>query len=92
MSQQDIGVFDPPGQPFQPPSLSSRSAPTTSARSVLDLVIWGARISLLVGFAATVMTMTVGAAVGIAGGYYGGRTDGVLNAFTNWFLVIRGSR
>ena len=34
------------------------------------------------------MTMTVGAAVGITGGYYGGRVDSVMNAFTNWFLVI----
>jgi peptide/nickel transport system permease protein len=88
VSQQDIGVFDPPGQPLQPPSLEFPLGTDDFGRSVLDLVIWGARISLLVGFTATVMTMTVGAAVGIAGGYYGGRTDSVLNAFTNWFLVI----
>jgi peptide/nickel transport system permease protein len=88
VSPQDIGVIDPPGEPFQPPSLEFPLGTDDFGRSVLDLVIWGSRISLLVGFAATVMTMTVGAAVGIAGGYFGGRTDTVLNAFTNWFLVI----
>ena len=88
VSPQDIGVIDPPGQPFQPPSLEFPLGTDDFGRSVLDLVIWGSRISLAVGFAATVMTMTVGAAVGIAGGYFGGRTDTVLNAFTNWFLVI----
>ena len=51
-------------------------------------MIHGSRISLLVGFAATVVTMVVGTTVGIAGGYYGGRVDTVMNAFTNWFLVI----
>ncbi len=51
-------------------------------------MIYGSRISLLVGFAATVMTMTVGAGVGIIGGYYGGKTDTLMNALTNWFLVI----
>lgn len=88
VSQQDIGVSNPPGQPLQPPSWAFPLGTDDFGRSVLDLVIWGARISLLVGFTATVMTMTVGAAVGIAGGYFGGRADSVLNAFTNWFLVI----
>ena len=88
VSPQDIGVIDPPGKPFQPPSLEFPLGTDDFGRSVLDLVIWGSRISLMVGFAATVMTMTVGAAVGIAGGYFGGRADTVLNAFTNWFLVI----
>jgi peptide/nickel transport system permease protein len=45
-------------------------------------------VSLVVGFAATVMTMVIGASVGIAGGYLGGKADGVLNLLTNWFLVI----
>jgi peptide/nickel transport system permease protein len=57
-------------------------------RSVLGMLIYGARISLLVGFTATIGTMLIGSVVGIAAGYYGGRVDTLLNAFTNWFLVI----
>ena len=88
VAPEDLKVATAPGEPLQPPSLEFPLGTDDFGRSVLDLVIYGSRISLLVGFAATVMTMVVGAAVGIAGGYYGGRTDGVLNAFTNWFLVI----
>jgi peptide/nickel transport system permease protein len=88
VSPEDLSVSDPPGEPFQPPSLDFPLGTDDFGRSVLDLVIYGSRISLAVGFAATVMTMTVGASVGIIGGYYGGRTDTVMNALTNWFLVI----
>jgi peptide/nickel transport system permease protein len=88
VSEEDIGVNDPPGAPFQSPSFEFPLGTDDFGRSILDLVIYGSRISLLVGFAATVITMVVGATVGIAGGYYGGRVDSALNAFTNWFLVI----
>ena len=88
VGREDIGVSDPPGLPFQSPSADFPLGTDDFGRSVLDLVIYGSRVSLLVGFAATVMTMTVGAAVGIIGGYYGGKTDSLMNALTNWFLVI----
>jgi len=88
VSPEDLVPATAPGPPQQPPSSEFLLGTDYFGRSVLDLVIYGSRISLLVGFAATVMTITVGAGVGIAGGYYGGRTDSVLNALTNWFLVI----
>jgi peptide/nickel transport system permease protein len=76
-----------PGQPFEPPPAYVLGT-DNFGRPVLALLIDGARVSLVVGFAATVMTMVIGAGVGIAGGYLGGKADGVLNLFTNWFLVI----
>jgi peptide/nickel transport system permease protein len=85
---EDLSVSSPPGLPFQPPSREFWLGTDNFGRSVLDLVIYGSRISLLVGFAATAVTMVVGTAVGITGGYKGGAVDGLLNAFTNWFLVI----
>jgi peptide/nickel transport system permease protein len=88
VSPDDLKPATAPGISFQPPSSEFPLGTDDFGRSVLDLVIYGSRISLLVGFAATVMTMVVGTAVGIAGGYYGGRVDTVMNAFTNWFLVI----
>jgi len=58
-------------------------------RSVLDLLIAGARVSLLVGITAAIGAMLIGAVVGISAGYFGGtKIDTVLNAVTNWFLVI----
>ena len=88
VSDEELSVSSPSGAPFERPSAEFPLGTDDFGRSVLDLVIYGSRISLLVGFAATVMTMTVGAAVGITGGYYGGRVDSIMNAFTNWFLVI----
>jgi peptide/nickel transport system permease protein len=88
VERDGLGASSPPGLPLQPPSIEFPLGTEYFGRSVLDLVIFGSRISLLVGFAATVMTMTVGTTVGIAGGYFGGRIDTVMNALTNWFLVI----
>jgi len=84
-----IGVIHPPGKPFQPPSLSHFWLGTDNwGRPIVALLIVGARVSLVVGFSATLVTMLLGAGIGIIGGYYGGKTDAALNALTNWFLVI----
>jgi len=88
VSPEDLSVSTPVGLPFEPPSREFWLGTDNFGRSVLDLVIYGSRISLLVGFAATAVTMIIGTAVGITGGYKGGAVDSLLNAFTNWFLVI----
>jgi peptide/nickel transport system permease protein len=57
-------------------------------RSVAAQFVWGSRVSLFVGFAATVLTVGIGSVVGIASGFFGGRTDSVLMRLTDWFFVI----
>ncbi|HXP22016.1 MAG TPA: ABC transporter permease [Streptosporangiaceae bacterium] len=64
-------------------------------RSVLTELIWGSRISLLIGFAATLLSMVIGAVIGIVAGHFGtlnswfGRqSDNVLMRVTDWFLVV----
>jgi peptide/nickel transport system permease protein len=44
-------------------------------RDYLSRVIYGARISLLIGFAVMVISGLIGAALGLAAGYFGGRVD-----------------
>lgn len=85
---EDLNVSTPVGLPFEPPSGSFLLGTDDFGRSIVDLLIYGSRISLLVGFAASVVTMLVGTVVGITGGYFGGKIDVLMNAFTNWFLVI----
>jgi peptide/nickel transport system permease protein len=57
-------------------------------RSIMTQFIWGARISLLVGLAATVLAMLIGSVVGIVAGFFGGWFEAVLMRLTEWFLVI----
>jgi len=76
------------GPILAPPSWEYPLGTDDLGRSVLTLTIWGARISLLVGLCATVVSMVVGSALGILSGYRGGWTDRVLMRLTDWFLVI----
>jgi peptide/nickel transport system permease protein len=55
---------------------------------MVTLLIWGMRVSLVVGFAATFVSMVIGGAVGVVAGYFGGHTDNVLMRITDYFLVI----
>lgn len=83
-----LDVTQATGQPFEPPSLEYPLGTDDSGRSVLALVVWGARISLLVGLAATVIAMFIGTTVGISAGHFRGFFGGTLDRVTDWFLVI----
>ena len=76
------------GPPLAAPSLAYPFGTDLFGRSVLSLTIWGTRVSLLVGFAASAIAVAIGVGVGLTAGYVGGRVDGALNAVANWFLVI----
>ncbi len=47
-------------------------------RDMLSAIMYGARVSLLVGFAAVVFAMLVGVTLGLLAGYLGGRVDSLL--------------
>jgi peptide/nickel transport system permease protein len=57
-------------------------------RSVWAQFVWGSRVSLFVGLAATILTIFIGSVVGIVSGFIGGKLDGALMRLTEWFLVI----
>lgn len=82
-----------------PPALGSADAPLADpswkyplgtdevARDVLALVAYGGRISLVVGFLATLISVGIGTLVGIVAGYNGRRIDTFLMRVTDFFLV-----
>ncbi len=74
--------------PWMTPSEFAPMGTDSLGRSVWTQFVWGSRISLLVGLAATVLAMVIGTVVGVAAGFYGGRLGGVLMRVTEWFLVI----
>ena len=88
IDKSQIQVASATGTPFQSPSGAAWLGTDKFGRDVLAMLIYGARISLLVGLTATIGTMLIGLVVGMGAGYYGGKTDTVLNLFTDWFLVI----
>ena len=47
-------------------------------RDILSRLLWGARISLAVGLAATLIAAVFGSAIGIVAGYAGGRADNLM--------------
>jgi peptide/nickel transport system permease protein len=84
----ELDVTKATGVPFSPPSAEYPFGTDESGRSVLALTLWGSRVSLLVGFLATVISVLIGSVVGIVAGHFGRWTDSVLMRVTDWFLVI----
>ncbi|MGP4082250.1 ABC transporter permease [Pseudalkalibacillus sp. R45] len=76
------------GPIFSPPDLSYLLGTDDMGRDVLGGVISGARISIVVGFLSTILSMIIGTVIGITSGYYRGRTDSLLMRMTDIFLVI----
>ncbi len=73
---------------LQPPSASHLLGTTEVGADVFSQLLVGARVSMVVGLAAAVISAVLGSAVGLIGGYFGGKTDRIFDAFENWFLVI----
>ncbi len=48
-------------------------------RDYLSRIIWGARISLLIGFSAMLISGVIGTTIGVLAGYFGGKVDMVAN-------------
>lgn len=76
------------GRPHQPPSAEHILGTTRLGQDVWARLIYGARTSLAVGFAAGLLITVVGTALGIIAGYRGGKTDEVISFLTNMVLVV----
>jgi peptide/nickel transport system permease protein len=83
-----LSLTKAPGTRLEQPSLHFWLGTDYVGRPVLTLIIWGARVSLVVGLAATLISMILGTFVGIFAGHFGGWVGGVFNKLTDWFLVI----
>ena len=71
-----------------PPSREHPLGQDEVGRDVLSSVIYGSRISLLVGFAASLITILLGCTIGLLSGFAGGRLDTFLMRITDGVLVI----
>lgn len=76
------------GAVFAPPSSEHWLGLDDAGVDMFTLMLYGARVSLVVGFAAALVAMLIGGTVGLLAGYFGGRSDTVLMRLTDYFIVI----
>jgi peptide/nickel transport system permease protein len=82
------GPFATNGPRLTPPSAGYWLGTDNLGRDILAGLVYGARISLLVGFTATLMAAAIGVTIGAISGYYGGRIDNLLTRLTEVFQVV----
>ncbi len=73
---------------FQPPSLSHPMGTDALGRDLLTRVLYGGRVSLLVGLSVMVITLLIGVPIGAIAGYFGGWIDNVLMRITDAALAL----
>ncbi|MCL6639896.1 MAG: ABC transporter permease [Candidatus Rokubacteria bacterium] len=91
-----IAPYDPLATDFgamlSAPSAQHWLGTDTFGRDVLSRLVYGSRTALLVGFGASVLGATLGAVLGVASAYFGGRVDlylqRVMDIFLSFPLII----
>ena len=80
------GEHERVGDVFAHPSSSHWLGLDDGGFDMLSLMMFGTRVSLIVGFSAALVAMLIGGAVGIFAGYFGGRIDTLLMRITDYFI------
>ena len=73
---------------YNPPSSVHWLGTDDAGRDILSSFLFGARVSLIVGFFAAFISVAIGGTIGLVAGFYGGRTENLLMRFTDTMLVI----
>ncbi|OQY82055.1 MAG: peptide ABC transporter permease [Anaerolineae bacterium UTCFX3] len=73
---------------YQPPSWSHPMGTDAMGRDLLTRVLYGGRISLMVGLLVVCISLAIGVPIGAIAGYYGGWLDNVLMRLTDAFLSL----
>ncbi len=74
--------------PYAPPNLKDWLGTDNLGQDVLSQIIYGSRISLLVGLVVALAATFIGTIVGVLSGFYRGATDQGLMRFTDVMLVL----
>lgn len=73
---------------YAPPSAEHPLGTDNYGRELWVRMVWGARVSLLVGLAATAMSMIIGTIMGMAAGHFTGFAGGLIMRIIDFFLVL----
>ena len=93
---QWVAPYDPLavdyGAMLAAPSAEHWMGTDSFGRDVLSRVIYGARTALAIGFIASFLGSTVGAIIGVASAYFGGRTDliiqGIMDVLLSFPIIV----
>ena len=87
-----LAPFDPTtGDPtalYQPPNAKYWLGTDAFGRDILSRLIYGARISLIIGFGASILGVVVGTIIGVTSGYLGGWLDSIAQRFMDAMLAF----
>lgn len=93
-----MGIFAPIIAPYRyddwvgdilsPPTSRHILGTNHYGQDLLSRLIWGSRISLIVGFTAASLSILIGTLIGMISGYYGGTMDTILMRITDVFISI----
>lgn len=75
------GLIDPPTKGFP-------LGTDDMGRDILGALIYGAKVSLMIGVFATLISVGIGTFIGVVSGFAGGKTDSILMRFTDGFMVL----
>lgn len=73
---------------FLPPSSSYWLGTDNFGRDLLTRILYGARISLLVGIVPSFISLMIGAVMGIVSGYYGGKIDFIIMRLADTMIAF----
>lgn len=79
----DVGVT---GERLQGPSWVHPFGTDANGRDLLSRVIWGARISVTIGFGAVMLSTLIAVTVGVISGYFGGWVDLVVQRLVDIWI------
>ena len=76
------------GGRLEPPSAAHILGTDALGRDILNLTVHGARVSMVIGLLATIVTIVIGVGLGIISGFIGGWLDTLAMRITDFFLVL----
>jgi ABC-type dipeptide/oligopeptide/nickel transport system permease subunit len=86
-----VAPFDPferVGTPFQPPSMEYLLGTNDIGQDIFSEVVYGTRISLVMGVLSAGVALVIGTLVGLTAGYFGGKVDSILMRVVDLIMVI----
>ena len=89
-----VAPYDPlqisfdPGESLAPPSAAHWFGTDAYGRDIFSRIIYGSRTAMVIGFTSSFVGSTLGAVLGVASAYFGGRIDDWIQRFVDVLLAF----